>query len=193
MNPHPQQMIHIATFLASCCHQASYLEKPEFTVPKGFGYTLETMLAVPPEFTSERIGYMMHNTDNMVIAFKGHSGTTFDYGTHNNLFFLEPYPFVKDSGQTQVGFNFAYKLVRQKMISTLLSLLKNSPHKKVYLTGYDIGAGIATVAALDLMVNLARTNLEVITFGSPRVGDPEFTRKYNSVIPNSRNSRWCGR
>lgn len=51
------------------------------------------------------------------------------------------------------------------------------PGRPVRLTGHSLGGGLATVAAVDCGIE----PLEVITFGSPRVGLGEFVSQYTKL------------
>jgi len=57
--------------------------------------------------------------------------------------------------------------------------------RNVIICGHSLGGALATLLALDLALNTQIREPEVYTFGSPRVGDVFFARKYNKVVTNS--------
>lgn len=54
--------------------------------------------------------------------------------------------------------------------------------KKVQTTGHSMGGALANLAALDLAV--AGYNVEMYTFGQPRVGNPAYAKYHKSKVPN---------
>jgi pimeloyl-ACP methyl ester carboxylesterase len=71
------------------------------------------------------------------------------------------------------GFINAYEELQEQLYKYLAEL--NCSH--VAVTGHSLGGAIATVAALDIRVSGFQVN-PVFTFGSPRVGNPEFVEAY---------------
>lgn len=59
-----------------------------------------------------------------------------------------------------------------------------SPMDIVYITGHSLGGAIATLLAFAFKVRLG-VESEVVTFGSPRVFDPEGVRAYNGLCPRT--------
>lgn len=60
------------------------------------------------------------------------------------------------------------------------------PEKRnVVICGHSLGGAIATLLALDVALNTLVREPEVYTFGSPRVGDVFFARKFNQKVTNS--------
>ena len=78
------------------------------------------------------------------------------------------------------GFLEAYQSVREAMFQAA----KDSPHKLVVCTGHSLGASLATLCALDIRCNLNKT-VCCYTYGSPKVGNPEFVKFYNQQIPET--------
>ena len=52
------------------------------------------------------------------------------------------------------------------------------------MTGHSLGAGLATLLALDLAAHSLVPNT-CITLASPRVGDLTFQHVFNQVVPNA--------
>ena len=93
-----------------------------------------------------------------------------------------PYPYVKNGGKTSRGFTCIYQSTRNKLIGELNKL---SPSKKLFVTGHNYGGALAVLAALDISVNTRFKNPIVYTYGSPRVGDPEFAFRFNQKVKKS--------
>lgn len=64
----------------------------------------------------------------------------------------------------------------------LTMLLDKYPTADLLVTGHSLGAGQATIAAFDIAqyprINQEMRNVSLITFGSPRVGSPQFVSKF---------------
>lgn len=52
----------------------------------------------------------------------------------------------------------------------------------VYLAGHSLGGALATMAALDLRINLKLPDVRVISFGSPRVGNAVFAKWFDRHV-----------
>ena len=60
------------------------------------------------------------------------------------------------------------------------------PSAKVLVTGHSLGAALATLAAVDFKRNvpgITDDNMDVYTFGSPRIGTPEWADYVYNLIP----------
>ncbi|MCC3420577.1 MAG: lipase family protein [Microcoleus sp. PH2017_29_MFU_D_A] len=92
--------------------------------------------------------------------------------------------FSKSYGTIHPGFSTIYSNIATQ---TLDIAKKLNPSVPCYLSGHSLGAAIATLAAIDIAVNVPRLKKQVqlYTYGSPRVGDPVFAREHNRVVPNS--------
>jgi len=64
--------------------------------------------------------------------------------------------------------------IRRKMVSG------SAP--TVFVTGHSLGGALATLAALDLRVNLGLPDVRVVSFGSPRVGNYVFSKWFEKEI-----------
>ena len=68
------------------------------------------------------------------------------------------------SGKVHIGFRNAYDALRPKIDDWL----KSHPHQRLIVTGHSLGAAIATLVAG------VEPDAELVTFGSPRVGNADF-------------------
>ncbi|MEK0187788.1 lipase family protein [Microcoleus anatoxicus] len=87
-------------------------------------------------------------------------------------------------GAIHPGFSTIYSNIS---VQTLEAAKKLNPSVPCYISGHSLGAAIATLAAIDIAVNIPRLQKQVqlYTYASPRVGDRVFAREHNRVVPNS--------
>lgn len=83
---------------------------------------------------------------------------------------------------THRGFTDIYASARDAILSVLGTL---SPEKTLYVTGHSLGGALATLCALDVSANSAFTTPRLYTYGSPRVGDPDFAKAFNRYVRSS--------
>jgi triacylglycerol lipase len=172
-----------AIFLAAMCYQTYpfYLEG-KLILPKGFTlrYTIRAFADVenPTELV---FGFIAESLDQIIIAFRGYAAYPADLLASYDIF-LVPYPFVRNGGKTSRGFTCLYQSTRDKLIR---ELTKFSTTKRLFVTGHNYGGALATLAALDIAVNSGFKNPIVYTYGSPRVGDPDFAHRFNKQVKNS--------
>jgi predicted lipase len=98
--------------------------------------------------------------------------------------FFEFLLFFIDKEKVHAGFITAYAAVRDDLVSTVSSLLKQKKQRQVFVTGHSLGAALATLAAYDI-TSACRTDACLYTFGSPRVGNPVFEKNFNAKVKNA--------
>jgi len=77
------------------------------------------------------------------------------------------------------GFDIAYKSIEKEIVSFLNNYFidnKNDLNKKLVVTGHSLGGALAT---LFVYYNSSLKNLNLITFGSPLVGNKKFVDNFN--------------
>lgn len=172
-----------AILLAAFCYQTyPYFLNGRLILPKGFElrYTIHALADVENP-TKLEFGFIAESEDQIVIAFRGYADYPADLLAAYDIFQVK-YPYVKNGGKTSRGFTCIYQSTRNKLIEELNKL---SPSKKLFITGHNYGGALAVLAALDISVNTRFENPIVYTFGSPRVGDPEFSFRFNQTVKNS--------
>ncbi|KAK6930116.1 Fungal lipase-like domain [Dillenia turbinata] len=55
----------------------------------------------------------------------------------------------------------------------------------IMVTGHSMGGAMAAFCALDLTVNHEAKNVQVTTFGQPRIGNAVFVSYYSKLVPNT--------
>jgi len=78
------------------------------------------------------------------------------------------------------GFGQIFRSIKEEVIGTVKKLTETYPGYKLRFTGHSLGGALATLAVVEVDAVLKLRNFEVITFGSPRVGDKNFALYFNS-------------
>jgi hypothetical protein len=127
------------------------------------------------------LGFTAQYKDAFVVAFQG-SDSDIDWFKVNFRIWhkVVPYNRIKRNIKIHEGFISAYMSIREE----LLKSRKNSGLKKVYCFGHSLGGAMATLASLDIQYNSPDSEIGVVTFGSPRVGNYAFRRSFNHRVPN---------
>lgn len=71
-----------------------------------------------------------------------------------------------------------------KLRDEAIERLEEYPDHTVYVTGFSLGAGVATLAAIDIKLTLQRVPY-LYTGGSPRVGGADWLKTFDGVVPNT--------
>lgn len=171
-----------AILLAAMCHQSNLLfEEEKLILPTGFElrYTICALAGVE-EPESEVFGFIAESQDEIIIAFRGTD--SFKDNESDQDLYQVPYPFVENAGKTHRGFTCIYQSTRDELIKELNKL---STTKRLFVTGYSLGAALAVLAALDITVNTGFKNPIVYTYGSPHTGNPNFASRFDQTVKNS--------
>jgi len=171
-----------ALFLAAVCGQTySQYEHQDgsFVVP--FNYSVSYVIqAKSISKTWENFGFIIESPQEIIIAFRGTSSTN-DW-ISDIIASQKKFKYIKEDCLTHIGFTNIYSSARNGILSALASL---SPEKTLYITGHSLGAALATLCAVDIAANTSFSSPCLYTFGSPRVGDPAFSRAFTTYIRNS--------
>ncbi|GMH33713.1 hypothetical protein BSKO_01547 [Bryopsis sp. KO-2023] len=85
---------------------------------------------------------------------------------------------------THSGFTDAYDSVKACIPSIIDLITEGSSDWKVNVTGHSLGGALATLCAFDLTTRKdAVANVDVFTYGCPRVGNKAFALAFNKVLP----------
>jgi len=83
------------------------------------------------------------------------------------------------SGKVHEGFLRTYELFRTSVLDSLKELRRSA---RLFISGHSLGAGLATLAAVDIVSSSLGVSPIVYTFASPRVGDGAFAMAYNALL-----------
>lgn len=151
-------------------------------LPKGFELRHTIRASADVENPKEEVfGFVAESKQCIVIAFRGYAAYPADLVSAYDILQV-PYPFVSNGGKTSRGFTCSYQSTRNSLIRELNRL---AAAKRLFVTGHNYGGALAVLAALDIAVNTGFSTPIVYTYGSPRVGDPDFACRFNQVVKNS--------
>lgn len=122
--------------------------------------------------------------NSFVIGFRGSEETGAADWITDLKFVLAEYPFApgKDPAiKVHYGFIEAYTSVRD----AVLNAAKSTKHAGIITTGHSLGGALATLAAMDIKLNVPGKQVSCYTFGSPKVGNPAFAAAYNKLVPDT--------
>jgi pimeloyl-ACP methyl ester carboxylesterase len=170
-----------------------------------FGYELLHLLIandlVPglPDF--DVYGYIARSPDgsDLVLAIRGTSGIL--EWLKDFQFFLTAYPYAPGAGRVAGGFLALYASLgitqgtmpgsivpdpgSPRVTEVLRGLLTGPAVQTLHIVGHSLGAALATLLALDIVASRVYATPEVITFGSPAVGDKRFAGTYDARVPGT--------
>lgn len=124
----------------------------------------------------------------IVIAFRGTQETSIQNWVED-LYWKQcdfNYPNVSDA-MVHHGFFSAYHntTVRPGVLSAVKRAKEVYGDLKIIVTGHSMGGAMAALCALDLAVNREAQDVQVITFGQPRIGNTVFISYYSENVPNT--------
>ncbi|MDH5402001.1 MAG: lipase family protein [Candidatus Heimdallarchaeota archaeon] len=148
------------------------------------GYTI--IYTINDEDTDTQ-AFIARDTSNLVLSFRGTSSIK---DALNDLTITRVrYPKTKNflfHPRIHQGFFNAYSSVKSNIQSKIQSLLKDEP-LEVYITGHSLGAALANITALDLVLDKIVKNPKLYTFGCPKVGNRKYTKIISKTLKNMYN------
>ncbi len=130
-------------------------------------------------------GFVLSSRNHNIIVFRGTQRTIEWVLNINAVYATNDRKVASQSyGAIHPGFSTIYSNIATQ---TLEAAKKLNPSVPCYLSGHSLGAAIATLAAIDIAVNIPQLQKQVqlYSYASPRVGDRVFAREHNRVVPNS--------
>lgn len=116
-------------------------------------------------------------TDTLFVAFRGSDNIQ---NWIDNMQVAKISPYNDSSIEIEEGFHKAYLHVKSDLFRNLGKLTAEYKTHDVLVTGHSLGAALATLLAYDLMMSATHSVSHLITFGSPRVGNTEFVKSFNT-------------
>lgn len=116
--------------------------------------------------------YILENKDKIVFAFRG-SHVAADYKADAKIR-LENYEY---GGYIHRGFHQYYNMLREKLIS----YCKDIGKKEIFITGHSLGGALALIHAASLKRAYKDANINLYTYGMPRVFDSQAIRSIEDI------------
>lgn len=149
------------------------------------GQTIGEMVKLTKE-TPVYLGFVLTSPESNIIVFRG-TQTRVEWV--NNLTavqkdFTDPIS-GQYFGKIHRGFLKNYQRILQPLPREVAQNL--DPAIPCYITGHSLGSSLAILAALDLALNIPnlKSQIQLYTYASPRVGDPTFATLHAQIVPNS--------
>lgn len=68
-----------------------------------------------------------------------------------------------------------------KLYKKIHRVVRHIDNDKVFITGHSLGGAMAIITGLLIPVDMPPLDVNVVTFGSPKIGDNDFVNKANSL------------
>lgn len=179
------QKIHLEMIDYSKAHRMALLSMDAYLEPKDFEERYGDQFTFFDKGTTQcyllisKNGYRPNSVvvpeNEIIIAFRGTQPTQFADIT-TDLEFLKSYE--SGWGYVHSGFQEALDLVFKELMGKITSMRS---YQKLIFCGHSLGAGLATIC----MARMGDSDSELYTYGSPRVGDKEFSNNFKFQRPNS--------
>ncbi|KAF0896170.1 hypothetical protein E2562_019663 [Oryza meyeriana var. granulata] len=125
---------------------------------------------------------------SIIIAFRG----TQEHSVSNwieDLFWKQldvTYPGMPDA-MVHHGFYSAYynTTVRREILKAVRWARKTYGRLPINVVGHSMGGALASFCALDLSVKYGSQEVQLMTFGQPRVGNPAFAAYFSDQVPRT--------
>jgi hypothetical protein len=144
-----------------------------------------TSVTFVSEIFQGTFGFVVYNnnTNSITVAFRGSYNTANWYLDLD--YFFTPYETGPEGAEVHRGFYDAYLGLSYQVIDAVRGYLRDHPDATIQVTGHSLGASIATFAALDIKEQIKPSNkFDFYTFGSPRVGNENFTNYLWTQFPD---------
>ncbi len=132
------------------------------------------------------LGFVLSSPEHNIIVFRG---------TQTRVEWINNFTAVqKDFTDPNSGQYFGK--IHQGFLKNYLRILQPLPREVAqnldpkipcYITGHSLGSSLAILAALDLALNIPqlKSQIQLYTYATPRVGDPTFATLHAKHVPNS--------
>ncbi|KAF8651854.1 hypothetical protein AX16_004628 [Volvariella volvacea WC 439] len=132
------------------------------------------------------------NLRTVIVAYQGTDPSNFLALLTNADFFLDTlntslFPGVPSSVKVHNGFRDAHARSASAVISATRTAISRFGATSVTVVGHSLGGALATLGSLYLRLNLpSNVSVRAVTYGMPRVGNPDFANFYNARVPATR-------
>ena len=133
-----------------------------------------------------------------MVVFSGTSGSSLENWIHNLMATRTQanLPGMPDDAKVHDGFyrSWTRSLLQKQVTEAVQDILKERGVVPVLVVGHSLGGALATLCAAELMYTYNLTDVQLYTFGSPRVGNAAFAEALrNSTLDHTKNDARPGR
>ncbi|XP_040988029.1 probable feruloyl esterase A isoform X1 [Juglans microcarpa x Juglans regia] len=92
-----------------------------------------------------------------------------------------------DDAMVHHGFYYAYHntTIRPAVLNAVKRVKELYGEIPIMVTGHSMGGAMASFCGIDLKVNHEAQDVQVMTFGQPRIGNAVFASYYNKLVPKT--------
>lgn len=128
--------------------------------------------------------FLYYKGSTLYIVFRGSSSAS-DFVTDVKFFLNElPNEFLSQKNNIKVHSGFLEQFLSVR--STILNQIALCPAAyEICVIGHSLGGSLATLCAFFLKTVYPRRFIKCVTFGSPRVGNDDFVKKFDEIINKS--------
>lgn len=121
-----------------------------------------------------------------IVCFRGSDEAT-DW---KNNFDVGMIPFIsrrhpRSEKKVHSGFFVSHNSIKGKVYKKLNSMIDSGDCESVLFCGHSLGASLSNIAIWDFD-NVDEIPMEVVTFGSPRIGNKDFSEEFNKEVKCTR-------
>ena len=129
-------------------------------------------------------GYVLKSDKNNIFLFRG-TQEPLEWITNIDAQQIDYRTNKPSSGKVHHGFHSLYLKELAQAVRQIAKQL--DPTIPCYVVGHSLGGAMAVLAAYDLASNFPqlRDRIQMYSYASPRVGNPDFAKSFNNLIPNS--------
>ncbi|WP_233221011.1 lipase family protein [Chlorogloea sp. CCALA 695] len=157
------------------------VEYTEATVQKTLREAVKLKRKIPVFF-----GFVLSSDTDSLIVFRGTQRTVEWIDDLTALQRDYPGADAKQSyGKIHQGFWDVYQQILTPLPTTVAQQL--NPSRPCFIGGHSLGGPLAILAAIEIALKVPRlrSQLQLYSYASPRVGDPAFAELHSRLIPNS--------
>jgi hypothetical protein len=126
------------------------------------------------------VGYL-ESQKKIFVVFRGSSSMA---NWYTNLD-LRTIPYEACEGcLAHEGFSYAHAQIKDQVYDSVKLLQKRFPAYNIAVVGHSLGGALATLTALDLIHNDFPKDIQLVTFGQPRVGNEKFALYASGLLTN---------
>ncbi|KAI9596420.1 Alpha/Beta hydrolase protein [Syncephalis fuscata] len=127
----------------------------------------------------------------IIIAFRG--TVNFEGLVQDIRIFQTPVGWLDNKNvKVHIGFLSCYNALRNDVAQEVQKFIQAYPQYTLTFLGHSLGGAVATLAALDARYTMPQMEQQLVTFGAPRVGNPEFAKLANQQLYRPANDRTGG-